>query len=121
MVEPSPAGAASSSSSGGSKSGSAADAELSTDALVDLGNVLSSWAELLELPSRAAEALQLLQRAAAAYKAALQRQGGDDYDTLSNLADALVQQGHVHCDAGQGGEGQAAYERALKVGVRRLT
>lgn len=64
-----------------------------------------------------ARALALLQQAADSYRAALARE--EDALTVSNLADALVQQAALACEAGQGqvggalfGEAMAAYQRA---------
>ncbi|KAL4432839.1 hypothetical protein ABPG77_008165 [Micractinium sp. CCAP 211/92] len=81
------------------------------DALVCAGNALSTWAEVCARRDQP-QALQLLKRAAEAYKAALQRE--EDALTWSNLADCLVQHASLCCDAGQGADAGPLFDEAMQ-------
>ncbi|PSC72882.1 hypothetical protein C2E20_4035 [Micractinium conductrix] len=87
------------------------DGEPRVDALVCAGNALSTWAEVCAWRD-AAQAVQLLQQATESYQAALQRE--EDALTWSNLADALIQQAELCCEAGQGQAGGALFQEAMQ-------
>ena len=89
------------------------------DALVNSGNVLCQWAELLATaqPSAAAEVDALLDRACSCYNSASAAAPPDapaDTELLSNWADALVRRAEGCAAMGDGAAAGDLYQRALR-------